>query len=215
MTTIIFLIVFYTPNMISAAQDPLDGWAAPDVELRALDCEPVSMPAARQQFPGQLPDPKAREDYLARRAVVCRERLMPPGLRRPGEEALLFELRKTAVEMAGVVRELPEPDQDRVWMVEVFHPSAVVSHKIGFAVKNALLDLKVKVTDRAPTLAAGDIEVIGQVEAARAYPLACARYAANGALGEGRALLAVAQRNPDSTLLHAGVCIDGAWRWLR
>ena len=104
---------------------------------------------------------------------------------------------------------------ERTWLVEVYYPRVAVGQKIGFAVKNALLDRNRIVTDRAPTLAAGDIEVIGRLPHEKAWPLACMRYRAVGALGENDALLAVVLRDHRETMLHAGTCIDGVWRWLR
>ncbi|MCA9541796.1 MAG: hypothetical protein KC620_23025, partial [Myxococcales bacterium] len=101
------------------------------------------------------------------------------------------------------------------WLVEVFHPEVAVGQKISFAVKNALLDRGLHASDRAPALAAGDIEVIGAVEPERAYPLVCARYAAAGSLRPDDALMAVVLRDPRETMLHVGVCADGRWRWLR
>ncbi|MFN3197555.1 MAG: hypothetical protein ACE366_03890 [Bradymonadia bacterium] len=215
MTTIIFLILFNLPNLIEGAQDPVDGWVAPDVDLQALDCTPMPIEAARQALPGRIPPPSARGDYIDRRAVICRERLMPRGVRVPRDDALLLELRSTAKDMAGLVAGLSEDERGRLWMVEAFHPDPRMSHKISFAVKNALLDQGVKVSDRTPTLAAGDIAVIGGVEAARAYPLACTRYAAAGSLGSNHGLLAVVLRDARETTLHGGVCLDGRWRWLR
>ena len=85
----------------------------------------------------------------------------------------------------------------------------------GVAVKNALLDRSLKVSDRAPALAAGDIEVIGRLSPQAAYPIACTRYAAAGSLGDDDALLTIVLRDPQETLLHAGICTGGRWRWLR
>ena len=140
---------------------------------------------------------------------------MPHGARRAQDDAILYGLRTTAAEMAGLVAELDEPRPERTWLVETFYPDPGVAHKIAFAVKSALLDRDLSVSDRAPTLAAGDIEVLGQLRQSAAYPLACTRYASAGSLRADDALLAIVLRDPRETILHAGVCTDGRWRWLR
>jgi len=211
----LYILLFYLPSLMEGLQDPLDGWLASGTELRKLDCDPVTLEGARQQAPGRIRERAARGEYFERRAVICRERLMAPGVRRARDDAMLSGLRTTADELAGLVAELEPAEQRRTWLVETFHPEPAVGHKVGFAVKNALLDRSLKVSDRAPALAAGDIEVIGGLPAQAAYPLACTRYAAAGSLGADDALLAVVLRDPRETILHAGLCMDGRWRWLR
>ncbi len=210
----LFWLLFYSPSIVEKAQDPIDGWAAPPAALQDLECEPVTVDAARRRAPAEIPEPSARGDFLERRALICRERLMPKGVRVPRDDAILAELRGSARSFAGLVAQLEPEERGRTWLVEAFHPDQAISYKLGFAVKNALLDRELRVTDRAPTLAAGDLEVIGSVKSDVAYPLACARYLATGSLKEGDALLAVVLRHPHETRLHAGVCADGRWRWL-
>ena len=211
----LYLLLFYTPSIIERAQDPLDGWLPAQAALRDLDCEAVTAEGARQLAPGEVSESSPRGDYLIRRAVICRERLMPHHVRRPQDDAILSRLRITAEEMAALVVGLDASRRERTWLVETFHPDSRVAHKIGFAVKNALLDRGLRVSDRAPALAAGDIEVIGQLAPQAAYPLACTRYAALGALRPQDALLAIVLRDARETLLHAGLCVDGRWRWLQ
>ena len=211
----LYLLLFYTPSLIEDARDPLDGWLPAQTALRDLDCEAMTTEGARRRAPGQVPESSPRGDYLNRRAVICRERLMPHGARRAQDDAILSRLRITAGDMAAVVAELEAPRRDRTWLVETFHPDSSVAHKIGFAVKNALLDRGLRVSDRAPTLAAGDIEVLGGLDPRAAYPLACTRYASAGSLGTGDALLAIVLRDARETVLHAGLCLDGRWQWLR
>lgn len=215
MTFWLFMALFYTPSVIEDAKDPLEGWLPSDIEMRNLDCEPLTATGARQRLPGQVTGPSARGDFFDRRAVICRERLMKPGVRKAADDALLAGLGDTAGELAGLVGDLEDHERDRTWLVETFHPDAGISAKIGFAVKNALLDRRLRVSDRAPALAADDIAIIGQLPPEKAYPLACVRYAATGSLGAGHALLAVVRRHPGETLLHGGLCVDGRWRWLR
>ena len=71
------------------------------------------------------------------------------------------------------------------------------------------------VSDRVPTLAAGDIDVITRMSAEDAYPAACQRYYSLGSLKEDDVLLAVVRLDSRETALHAGLCDRGQWRWLR
>ena len=211
----LFVALFTLPSLIESAQDPLDGWLPSQAALRNLDCEPITAEGARRRAPGRMPEPSARGDYIDRRAVICRERLMPLGIRRAQDDAILSQLRTTAREMAALVGELDATERERTWLVETFYPDPGVGQKISFATKNALLDRNLKVSDRAPTLAAGDIEVIGRLEQRAAYPLACTRYTSAGSLRADDALLAIVLRDPRETVLHAGICTGGQWRWLR
>lgn len=208
MTTLLYLLIFSLPAMIETARDPIDGWLPAAGDVREMDCTPLSTAGADRIAPGQVPQPE-RGDQLARRAVVCRERLLRRGTRPPQDDAILMQLRETAAEFAALTT------GDRRWMVEVIHPRSAVAQKISFATKNALLDLGRRVTDRTPTLAAGDIEVIGRLSPDRAWPLACLRYRAVESMGPKDALLAVVLRDHRETTLHAGICADGQWRWLR
>lgn len=206
----LYVLIFSLPSMIEAARDPING-LLPDYEaLEELDCEALSTEGATRLKQGEVPQAE-RGDRLERRAVICRERLLPRRARRAQDDAILSTLRARADALASLTNTHPE----RTWLVDVHHPRPAVGQKIGFAVKNALLDRNRRVTDRAPTLAAGDIEVIGRLSHAKAWPLACMRYRAVGSLGDGDALLAVVLRDHRETLLHAGTCIDGQWRWLR
>jgi hypothetical protein len=71
------------------------------------------------------------------------------------------------------------------------------------------------VSDRVPLLSAEDVNVLTRMHPDAAYPAACQRYAATGALGPGEALLAIVRRDPRETVLHAGLCVDGGWAWLK
>ena len=211
----LYVLMMYMPSLVESARDPMNGYLAPSAAIRNLDCEPISNEGARRLDPGRVSAPSARGDFLNRRAVICRERLMPLGVRRPQDDALLSDLRGWSRDMAGAVAEAAPNAGDRTWLVEVFHPDATLSYKMGFAVKNALMDRGVRVSDRAPSLAAGDIEVLGVTPQDKAYPLACTRYVAGGGLGPNDALLAVVLRDPRATIMNAGVCVDGQWRWVR
>lgn len=214
MTVLIFMALFYAPSFLSGAQDPLDGWAAPDVDLRRLDCTPMDMEAARREAPGALPPPSFRGDFIERRAVICRGRLMPPGSRRAQDEAVLQRLRDTAARFAGAVK-ATDGAEGRTWMVQVMHPRPAVGAKISFALKNALMDVGLPVSDRAPALAVADVQVLGALPPEQGWPLACARWAATGSVRSGLGVVAAALRDDRETILHLGLCLDGAWRWLR
>jgi hypothetical protein len=211
----LYILLFSMPSIIEDARDPMGGWLPSAVTLRDLECEPTTTEGARRDRPGEVADTNPRGDFLIKRAVICRQRLMPHGVRRPQDDAILLQLRGTARELTALVAELDAPLRGRTWMVEAFYPQPAVGAKVGFAIKNALLDRNLRVTDRAPTLAAGDIEVIGRTSLRKAYPLACARYSAAGSMGPNDALLSVMLLDPRETDLHAGVCADGVWRWLR
>lgn len=211
----LYVLLFFMPSLIEEANDPIGAILPSEIDPADLECEPISTEAARILAPGQVPEPSARGDFIERRAVICRERLMARGERPPRDDAILSTLNTTAAELTGLVAALDGPLAGRTWLVEVYHPDPRVSLKVSFAMKNALLDRGLAVSDRAPTLAAGDVEVIGRTEPARAWPLACARYAATGSVGPGDALMGVALRDRRETQLHVGVCADGRWRWLR
>lgn len=208
MATLLYLLIFSLPSIIETVRDPIDGLLPAKADLRDMDCTPLTTEGANRVAPGQVPLPE-RGDRLDRRAVMCRERLLKHGTRPPQDDAILMQLRATAAEFASLTSD------DRRWMVEVIHPRSAVAQKIGFAMKTALLDLGRQVTDRTPTLAAGDIEVIGRLSPDRAFPLACLRYRAVESMGPQDALLAVVLRDHRETVLHAGICADGQWRWLR
>ena len=104
---------------------------------------------------------------------------------------------------------------DRVWLVEANVPTAPLGTKIAFATKAALMRQGLAVSDRTVTLGAGDVDVLTRLPPLAAYPAACRRYADGGSLRPGDALLFVMVLDPRETMLHAGLCIDGGWTWLR
>ncbi|MBN2801253.1 MAG: hypothetical protein JXX28_19085 [Deltaproteobacteria bacterium] len=195
--------------------DPAPGLLMSKERSRQLECAVVTTQAAVERRPGQLAPEGSRGDMADRGAVLCSERLLRAGLRAPRDEAILSTLELRVSELAATAVSVRPDLSDRTWRVEPFHPSAQVSAKIAFATKNALMAHGAAVSDRLVTLAAGDVDVITRMAPDLAYPAACARYAANGSLGEGDALLAVVLRDPLETALHAGVCADGRWSWLR
>jgi hypothetical protein len=209
MELLLYIFFFSLPSLVETVRDPIDGLLPAEVDAAELECEPLSSQGAERLSPGEIPEPE-RGDSLDRRAVICRERIMPSNTRRAQDNAILMDLRRQAKTLASVAA-----DTERTWLVEVYYPRPAVAQKINFAVKAALLERDFTVTDRSPALAAGDIEVIGRLSHDRAWPVACLRYRATGSVGPKDALLAVVLRDARETILHAGTCIDGRWRWLR
>lgn len=189
---------------------PAPGLARSRTWIRRHDCERMAARVAADRYPGRVRPPHP-EDEPDRAVVVCRERLLPD-LRSPRQEAVLVELGPTSERLAGRVDGLGVGE--RTWWVEAHHPDGPVAAKLDFALQNALMARGHAVTDRAPTLAAADLDVLTRLPVDQAWSGACRRYHDTGALGPGDALLAVTQLDRRSTGLQAGVCVDGHWRWL-
>ncbi len=195
--------------------DPSPGLVHSRESSRRYDCQRESVTTASRRYPGRVRPDSPRGEYVARSAVLCQERLMAPGSRDALDEAILLTLDDRAAQMATLAGSLHPEFSERTWLVETHYPDAAVSAKIGFATKNALVGQGLSVTDRAPRLAVGDVDVITRLSPADAWPTACQRYVANGSVGSGDALLAVVIRDPRETVLHAGLCTDGGWTWLQ
>jgi hypothetical protein len=195
-----------------AAADPMPGLVRSRDALRRLDCERLSAWDAADRYPGRVPRPEGREVDPDRTYVVCADRLFAPGFRDPGAEAALWAMSDTAASAAAAAR---ATGLARTWHVEVFHASSPVAAKLGFAVKAALVAEGLAVSDRAPRLGPDDLDVLLRLEPLRAYPAACARWAATGGLSGEDALLGVVQLDRRATALQVGVCADGGWTWLR
>ena len=138
---------------------------------------------------------------------------MDLGERPARDDVILSDLSGTAAEVAETVTALNAPQP--TWLVEAFYPEATIAYKISFAVKNALIAKGFQVSDRTPSLAAGDVSVLAYMQPASAYPHACRRYAELESLSAQEALLAVVLTDARETILHAGICRNGAWKWLR
>lgn len=182
---------------------------------RAFECEVVGAQAGKALRPGQVIVSKPRGDYVERDAVICVERLLRPGLRAPRDEAILASLDALTAELATAAAGRRPDLAGRTWLVEVYYPDASVSAKLSFATKNALMVQGLTVSDRVPALSAGDVDVLTRLEPELTYAAACQRYAATGGLQAGDALLAVLSLDPRETILHAGLCADGAWSWVQ
>lgn len=203
------LVPFVVPT------DPAPGWRRTKEESRNLECERVSNEIGTRRYPGQIVAAPPRGEDNERTVVVCNERLTRHGLRPERDEAILSTLDASATDLASAAGSMRPDLRDRTWLVEAYYPNAPVAAKISFAAKNALMRGGLSVSDRTPTLAVGDITVLTRMTPDEAFPAACQRLHATGNLGEGDALLAIVSRDPRETILHAGLCTDGAWTWLK
>ncbi len=195
--------------------DPAPGFFRSRDDSRNMDCELIDAAQGAQRYPGVIQPVKPRGDYAERSVMVCKERVMRPGLRDGPDEAILASLQSQVTALAAAARALRPELEARRWLVEAHHTDAQVASKISFATKNALVLQGLQVSDRTPVLGVGDVDVITRMAPLEAYAAACQRYAATGSLGEGDALLAVMLLDPRETSLHAGLCADGRWEWLR
>jgi len=193
---------------------PVPGLTRSNHWIRQHDCERLNKQEAYRKYPGRVPPPKAEEDGEVG-VVVCRERVVRDGLRSPADEAVLRKLDGLVDELVSASEPYHASLDDRTWLVEVFYPEPSVSVKLSFATKNSLLQSGLQVSDRVPLLSAEDVNVLTRMHPDVAYPAACQRYADTGTLGPGEALLAIVRRDPRETVLHAGICVDGGWVWLK
>jgi hypothetical protein len=196
-------------------QDPVPGPRWTRTRSRNLDCERLSSETGSQRYPGEISPARPRGGFGERETVVCRERILRAGLRSPLDEALLTDLQPTAAGLAETAAAVRPELAGATWLVEVNVPNPEVAAKVAFATKSALVEQGLSVTDRTPRLAVGDLEVITRMAPDDAYPTACVRWFATGALGPDDAILTVLSRDPRETVLHAGVCVGGQWSWLR
>lgn len=199
----------------TAHADPMPGLTRSKTELRRLDCERMGMREGAERYPGRIVASESRAVDPDRSWVVCTERLAPPGLRAPGDEALLSGLGGTATTIATAAATARPEWAGRTWEVEVWTVNPAVGNKVAFAVKNALVGAGLPVSDRVPALSAADVPVSGAPPPLDACPAACARYAATGALPAGHVLLGVVQLDPRATTLVSRTCADGRWSWSR
>ncbi|MCB9797225.1 MAG: hypothetical protein H6741_31440 [Alphaproteobacteria bacterium] len=184
-------------------------------ELRHQRCERLTLAEAEARLPDRLNPPRPRGDRVDRSVMLCAEDLVRPGLRSPRDEAILATLDARATELAADASARYSELDASTWLVEVYHPDTVVAEKVDFATKNALMALGLQVSDRAPRVAVGDVQVLTRMEPWDAYPAACKRYSDNGSMGPEDALLAVMLIDMQETNLHAGLCAQGHWTWLR
>jgi hypothetical protein len=205
------LIPYY---LMEHATDPSPGFFQSKAAARNLDCTRLTQAQAHELHPGRVPEPAARDIAGGSTdALVCASRIMNHGERPPRDEAILSSLRQTV----GAITQLASAltPEEVTWHVDAFYPDPAVAAKIAVAARTDLAERGRRVSDRVPLLAAGDIALLGTLPPRDAYPLACARYQAHQSLGDADAFLGLMIVDPRETALHAGLCIRGAWRWLR
>jgi hypothetical protein len=198
----------------ACANDPASVFARRS-DARNLDCVRLSQEEAARQHPGQVPEAPARGANLSLTDVlVCQRQMLEPGERPARDEAILSSLTRDVGELVNSASVL-EPAPNATWHVDAFYPDARVASKIAVAARTQLAEKGRAVSDRVPLLAAGDLAVMGKRPFHESFPLACARYFAEGSLHEPSVFLALMIIDPREAELHAGVCARGAWRWLR
>ena len=212
---VLLILAVLVPVVATVTNDPAPSLTQSTAESRNIECVRLSEAAALGRYPGRVAEPSPRGDYIETSAVECRHNVMQAGDRPGRDEAILSGLSPMSSEIAQTAIALGADVDGKTWLVDAFYPDAAVAGKITFAAKTALIERAQKVSDRIPILASGDILVLGRLEPRQAYPVACSRYWAEGSLGEAEVLLAVVLLDARETILHAGLCAKGNWRWLR
>jgi len=194
-------------------KDPSAGFTQTKAQARNYDCHRMSQEEAHERYPGLVPEPPARGgNFGVKDALLCRRRLIEWGERGARDEVILTELGASVgdiVRLAGA----SAPEQT-TWYVDAFYPSPLVAQKISIAARVSLAERGQKVSDRVPVLAAGDIAVLARMPPWKSYGVACRRYFSEKVLTAGEAFLGIMILDEREEQLHAGVCVDGEWRWL-
>lgn len=198
----------------ACASDPASPFASRR-EARSLHCTRLSQVEAARLHPGEVPEAPARGANLSvTDALVCERAFLSEGERPARDEAILSNLGSTVeqvVQSAAALDERP----DAVWHVDAFYPDAKVAAKISVAARTRLVESGRRVSDRVPLLAAGDVVVMSHLPFTKAYPTACSRYYAEGSLADPAIFLGIMIVDPRETALHAGLCVNGNWKWLQ
>lgn len=198
----------------ACASDPASPFASRR-DSRSLQCTRLSQVEAARLHPGVVPEAPARGANLSvTDALVCERAFLSEGERPPRDEAILSALGSTVeqiVQSAAALNDRP----DAVWHVDAFYPDPKVAAKISVAARTRLVENGRRVSDRVPVLAAGDVVVVSHLPFSKAYPTACARYFAEGSLADPAIFLGLMIVDPRETALHAGLCVNGKWKWLQ
>lgn len=183
-------------------------------EARQLECERMSQAEAHKKYPVEVPATDARATALVDiDALVCTRRMVRFGERDPRDELILTNLSSDIGELTKQAAALGRPTTR--WMVDAFYPQQQMVQKIATAARTSLAESGHTVVGQAPLLASGDATVLHNTPVQDFLPIACQRLTAEGTLGTDDAFFALALVRPQESALHAGVCIDGVWRWLR
>ncbi len=198
----------------ACATDPASVFAT-RAESRTLDCTRLSQQEAARVSPGLVPPPAVRgANFSITDAMICERQLLAAGERPARDEAILSALTRDVGDLVKSASVL-EPASETTWHVDAFYPDAKVASKISVAARTSLAEQGRAVSDRVPLLAAGDVVVVDRLPLQKAFPIACARYFAEGSLKAPGVLLALMIIDPREAELHAGLCARGTWRWLR
>ena len=196
------------------AHDPIQqAWLGRE-QTRQLECERISQAEAHKRFPAEVPATAMRTSTMMELdALVCARRVVPWGTLHPRDEVILSTLSTEVSAIVGGVAGAV-PVGSRV-VVDVSYPSPQVAQKIAIATRQSLADAGHRVSNLAPLLAAGDVEVLSALTPAEALPVGCARLFAEETLTGTDAFVGVALLRDNETQLHAGLCQKGRWQWLR
>ena len=209
----LLLFLIPLPVYVTRASDPAPGVWQTRQDARNYECVTLDQARAHELYPSQVPELPARRTGFDHDALVCSARYLKLDERPARHEAILATLRASTTELAQAAGSAVT--EDLLWHVDAFYPDVAVGAKIAVATRMELAERGHKVSDRVPILGAGDVSVLSTLPAAKAYPLACARYFAEHSLSDHDALLGLMVVDPRETQLHAGVCVHGAWKWLR
>lgn len=214
METLLIILLMPVTVLAGRTYDPSPGLTQSKAEARNLDCVRMSQVEAHERHPGKVPPPAPRGSLSQIDALACTRRMLQYGERAPRDEVILSRLGQTVGEITEVAS-ATGADEAITWHVDAFYPDPKVAAKISVAAKTHLAERGRRVSDKVPTLAAGDIAVLSSLSPKEAYALACRRYFAEGVLRENDAFLGIMIVDPRETQLHAGVCMAGNWRWLQ
>ncbi len=197
----------------ACTKDPAAGFLQTKQQARNYDCQRFAQQEAHERYPGLVPEPPPRGGYGVKDALVCTRRIVDWGERDARDEVVLSSLRESVDELVRLARSAAPPGT--TWYVDAFYPQPQVAQKISIAARTSLVERGQTVSDQVPVLAAGDIAVLARLGPSRSYALACKRYFAQEILQPGEALLGLMIIDPRESQLHAGLCLQGEWRWLQ
>lgn len=184
-------------------------------DRRSLSCTRMDQAEAARLHPGEVPEPPVRgSNFSVTDALVCQRQILTEGEREGRDEAILSSLGLAVKELVQEASTL-EGRPQAVWHVDAFYPDPRVASKISIAARTLLVEHGLRVSDRVPLLAAGDVAVITHQRLHQGYSTACARFFAEGTLTEQSVFLGLMIVDPRETSLHAGLCSGGVWKWLR
>lgn len=200
--------------LVACNKDPAAGFVQTKEQARNYDCHRYSQEEAHERFPGTVPEPPPRGgNFGVKDALICRRRLVDWGERDGRDEVILTSLRSTVDEIVRLAGTAAPPKAR--WYVDAFYPSPAVAQKLSVAARVSLAERGQQVSDQVPLLAAGDISVLARLPPSKAYGVACKRYLEEQVLARGEVFLGIMTLDSRESQLHAGVCIDGEWRWLQ